>query len=204
MVISTAVVWFASAPAWMVHNGGGPLMEREFPGGKKLRLVVGDITTIPVDAMANAANSALAGGGGVDGAIHHAGGPQIMQELEGIRAGTGGCPTGSAVATTAGRLPAKFVFHAVGPVYRGGAHGEAKLLASCYETCLRMAEERECATLSFPSISTGVYGYPIKEAAQVALDAVSRHLGREDTKLREVILVLFDRAAYDIYSALLE
>ncbi len=179
-------------------------MEREFPGGKKLRLVVGDITRVPVDAMANAANSALAGGGGVDGAIHRAGGPEIMRELDQIRSEIGRCPTGSAVVTSAGRLPAKFVFHAVGPIYRGGTQGEAELLASCYETCLRLAEERGCASISFPSISTGVYGYPIHEAAKIAVDVVSRHLARPDTKLREVILVLFAQGAYEVYAALLQ
>src|SRR5438094_4275383 len=104
-------------------------MERVFPNGRKLRILTGDITKIAVDAIVNAANSALAGGGGVDGAIHRAGGPEIMRELDGIRARIGHCPTGSAVATGAGRLPAKYVFHAVGPVYRDGRHGEPDLLA---------------------------------------------------------------------------
>ena len=110
--------------------------------------------------MANAANSALAGGGGVDGAIHRAGGPAIMRELDVIRAQSGGCPTGSAVATTAGNLPAKYVFHAVGPVWRDGRHGEPELLAGCYRKCLELAAERGVRTISFPAISTGIYGYP--------------------------------------------
>src|SRR5450432_2078678 len=118
----------------------------------------GDITRIAVDAIVNAANSALAGGGGVDGAIHRAGGPGIMRELDEIRARIGHCPTGSAVATGAGRLPAKYVFHAVGPVYRDGLHGEADLLASCYRTCLELAEDRGVQVISFPAISAGVYG----------------------------------------------
>ena len=169
-----------------------------------LRLVAGDITRVPADAIVNAANSALAGGGGVDGAIHRAGGRAIMQELDQIRATAGGCPTGSAVATTAGSLPARYVSHAVGPVYRGGGRGEAALLASCYETCLRLAEEREVRVLSFPAISTGVYGYPLAEAAEIALEAAISHLGREDTRVREVIFVLFDSGSYEVYARALE
>src|SRR6185437_13686696 len=126
-----------------------------------LQLLKGDITSIAVDAIVNAANSQLAGGGGVDGAIHRAGGPEIMRELDSIRQKEGGCPAGSAVVTGAGRLPAKYVFHAVGPRYRGGHHGEAEALKSCYETCLRLAAERDVKSMSFPSISTGIYGYPI-------------------------------------------
>jgi len=178
-------------------------MERQFTGGKLLRLAVGDITRVPADAIVNAANSALAGGGGVDGAIHRAGGPTIMQELDRIRAKTGGCPTGSAVVTTSGALPARYVFHAVGPIYHGGARNEAALLASCYETCLRLAEEREIRVLIFPSISTGAYGYPVQEAAEIALDAVIRHLEREDTRVREVVFVLFDRGTFDAYARVL-
>src|SRR3954453_2588201 len=115
-------------------------MEWKTPGGKILRLVTGDITRVPADAIVNAANAELAGGGGVDGAIHRAGGPSIMRELDAIRDKIGRCPTGSAVVTGAGKLPAKFVFHAVGPVYRDGKHQEPELLASCYRTCLELAE----------------------------------------------------------------
>ena len=114
-------------------------MDIPFPGNRVLRLVTGDITRVAADAIVNAANSALAGGGGVDGAIHRAGGPSIMEELHGIRRQIGTCPAGSAVATGAGALPARWVFHAVGPIYRGGTHGEAEALASCYRTCLQMA-----------------------------------------------------------------
>ena len=178
-------------------------MERRFSNGKLIRLVVGDITRLPVDAMVNAANARLAGGGGVDGAIHRAGGPAIMRELDAIRAETAGCPTGSAVVTSAGELPARHVFHAVGPVYRGG-QGEAALLASCYRTCLRLAEERSVRVISFPSISTGVYGYPIEEAAPVALREVIRHLGEPSSAAREVIFVLFARKDYDVYARALE
>lgn len=171
--------------------------------GRKIVLQQGDITRVAVDAMVNAANSALAGGGGVDGAIHRAGGPAIMQELDGMRGRTGGCPTGSAVATGAGRLPAKYVFHAVGPVYRDGSHGEPDLLASCYRQCLQMAEERAVGTISFPAISTGVYGYPQGEAAEIAVREVKAHLERQDITLREVVFVLYGRQAYDIYAGLL-
>ncbi|HZU29220.1 MAG TPA: macro domain-containing protein, partial [Bryobacteraceae bacterium] len=147
-------------------------METVFPNGRRLRLVSGDITTIRVDAIVNAANSRLVGGGGVDGAIHRAGGPSIMFELDRIRANNGGCPTGSAVVTGAGALPAAHVIHAVGPVYRDGDHGEPQALRSCYETALRLAEERNVSTISFPAISTGAYGYPMREAARIALTAV--------------------------------
>jgi O-acetyl-ADP-ribose deacetylase (regulator of RNase III) len=163
-------------------------------------LMDGDITRVPVDAMVNAANRALVGGGGVDGAIHRAGGGEIMRELDAIRARTGGCATGSAVATGAGRLPARHVFHAVGPVYRDGRHGEAELLASCYRTCLAMAEERGAATISFPAIRTGVYGYPPEEAARIALGVVKNHLELAETKVQHVVFVLFGKQAYRLYA----
>lgn len=126
-------------------------------GLSQLQLLKGNITGIKVDAIVNAANSDLSGGGGVDGAIHRAGGPEVMRELDGIRQHSGRCPAGQAVVTTAGQLPAKFVFHAVGPRYRDGQHGEAELLASCYRVCLQLASERELKTISFPSISTQVF-----------------------------------------------
>ena len=171
--------------------------------GRKIVLEEGDITRVAADAIVNAANSALAGGGGVDGAIHRAAGPEIMRELDGIRRRIGACPTGSAVATAAGRLPAKYVFHAVGPVYRDGRHGEPELLASCYRTCLNMAEERGVRTVSFPAIGTGVYGYPLEEAAAIALREVKAHLEKADTKLQQVVFVLFGKAAYEVYARLL-
>jgi len=179
-------------------------MQRKFPGDKFLTLMTGDITRVPADAIVNAANSALAGGGGVDGAIHRVGGSSIMRELDQIRAKAGGCPTGSAVVTGAGLLPARFVFHAVGPVYRDGKHGETELLASCYRTCLALAEEREIETITFPSISTGAYGYPIKDAAGIALREVARHLQQETNKLRQVFLVLFSEADLRVYTNCLE
>ncbi len=175
-------------------------MQQEFPGGKVLRLMIGDITHVPADAIVNAANSALRRGGGVDGAIHRAGGPQIMQELDEIRARQGGCPTGNAVVTGAGGLPARYVFHAVGPVWRGGGQNEAELLASCYTTCLRLADERGVKSISFPSISTGAFGYPLDQAAAVAIDTVCRHLERAESGLRQVIFVLFDQATFDAYA----
>jgi O-acetyl-ADP-ribose deacetylase (regulator of RNase III) len=168
-------------------------------GNGYVELVEGDITHIAVDAIVNAANSALAGGGGVDGAIHRVGGPEIMRELDEIRARIGLCPTGDAVVTGAGRLPAKYVFHAVGPIYRDGKREEARMLRSCYEACLRLAEERDVHVISFPSISTGVYGYPLQEAAEIALRAVTEHLLRTRSAIERVILVQFGAQAQEVY-----
>jgi O-acetyl-ADP-ribose deacetylase (regulator of RNase III) len=123
-----------------------------------------------------------------------------MRELDEVRAASGGCPTGGAVVTTAGTLPATYVFHAVGPVYRDGRHGEPALLASCYETALKLAHERQVKVISFPSISTGVYRYPVGDAARIALRAVVEHLERPDTSVQEAVFVLFDRATYDAYA----
>ena len=168
--------------------------------GKTLKLTTGDITRVAADAIVNAANSALAGGGGVDGAIHRAGGPSIMAELDQIRARIGRCPTGGAVATAAGALPARHVFHAVGPVYRGGQHGEPELLASCYRKCFELAEEHGARSVSFPAISTGVYGYPLREAAAIAVGEAARQLERAEGAVEEAIFVLFDRKAYDAFA----
>jgi Predicted phosphatase homologous to the C-terminal domain of histone macroH2A1 len=168
-------------------------------GSGRIELVTGDITKITVDAIVNAANSALAGGGGVDGAIHRAGGPSIMKELDKIRARTGGCRTGSAVATSAGRLPAKYVFHAVGPVYRDGRHGEAELLRSCYMTCLELAKEHGVESISFPSISTGIYGYPLEEAATIAISSVHERLSAGCGSVTLARLVQFSPADHAIY-----
>jgi O-acetyl-ADP-ribose deacetylase len=164
-----------------------------------LQLLKGDITAIKVDAIVNAANSALAGGGGVDGAIHRAGGPEIMRELDAIREKQGGCPTGSVVVTGAGRLPAKYVFHAVGPRYSGGTHGEKELLTSCYMNCLRLAAERDVKTISFPSISTGIYGYPIEEAAEIAVRTVADWLREHSGPVRTVKLVQFSDHDHQVY-----
>lgn len=169
--------------------------------GRTLRLMVGNIVTVPVDAMANAANGGLRGGGGVDGAIHAAGGPAIMRELDQLRPKEGSLPAGSVVATGAGLLPARFVFHAVGPIWHGGESGEPEALSSCYRTCLSMAEERACRSISFPSISTGVYGYPIDRAAPLALDVVTEFLRNRASCVTEVTFVLFDQSTYQAYVA---
>jgi len=176
-------------------------MEIELRNGKQLRLVLGDITTIRVDAIVNAANSELRGGGGVDGAIHRAAGPAIMRELSEIRKASGPCPSGSAVVTGAGSLPAQYVFHAVGPVYRDGHHKEAEQLASCYRKCLELADQLGVRTISFPAISTGAYGYPAEEAAKIAVHTVARYLECPEPGVREVLLVLFDQGAYDAHAA---
>jgi len=173
------------------------------PNGRKLKLVEGDITRVAVDAIVNAANSSLAGGGGVDGAIHRAGGPGIMAELDGIRKSIGRCPAGDAVSTQAGNLPAREVFHAVGPIYRDGRHGEPEALASCYRTCLRMAAGHGHATISFPSISTGAYGYPLEEAARIAVREVTTWLADTDSSVREAVFVLFDRRTFEAYAGAL-
>jgi len=161
----------------------------------RVTIKVGDITRESVDAIVNAANSSLMGGGGVDGAIHRAGGPGILEACKRIRETThpGGLPTGEAVITTGGRLPARYVIHTVGPIH--GRHGgeEPRLLAACYENSIALAVEHEVRTLAFPAISTGVYGYPKDEAAQVALDAITRSLARH-TRIEEVRLVFFSES----------
>jgi len=167
---------------------------------RMIELQEGDITRIAVDAIVNAANSALAGGGGVDGAIHRAGGPGIMRELDEIRSKSGGCPTGSAVATSAGKLPAKYVFHAVGPVYHDGNRGEPELLASCYRKCLELAEERGVRTVSFPAISTGAYRYPLEKAADIAIREVKAHFERPGIGLERAVFVVYGKAAYKVYA----
>lgn len=171
--------------------------------GARIRLVLGDITKTPADAIVNAANSELVGGGGVDGAIHRAGGPEIMRELNRIRP-RAGCPAGSAVATGAGDLPARHVIHAVGPVWRGGGFQEAELLAEAYAASLKLATEKGAAVVSFPSISTGAYGYPVGKAAPEALAAVSRFLRGPKTSVREVIFVLFDAETFKAYEKALK
>lgn len=159
-----------------------------------MRLEQGDITRVEVDAIVNAANSRLAGGGGVDGAIHRAAGPGVMRELDGVRAKTGGCATGDAVVTGAGQLKAQYIFHAVGPVYLGGTEGEADQLASCYRKCLQLAAERDLRTVAFPAISTGIYGYPLEEAAQIAVGEIRRFLDHPSS-VEEVRMVLFGNEA---------
>ena len=164
----------------------------------KLSLVQGDITKKSTDAIVNAANSGLMGGGGVDGAIHRAGGPAILEECKEIVSKQGRLPTGEAVITTGGNLKARYVIHTVGPVWRGGTQGEAELLASAYRESLKIAAEKGLSSISFPSISTGVYGYPVDEAAEVALASVIAFI-RDITSIREVTFVLFDSNTYSSY-----
>lgn len=156
----------------------------------RIDLVRGDITEQTVDAIVNAANNTLLGGGGVDGAIHRAGGPAILEECRRL----GGCATGDAKATTAGRLRASWVIHTVGPVWRGGGEGEEDLLASCHRRSLEVARELGARTVAFPAISCGVYGYPVEQAARVALGSVRGH------GLDLVRFVLFDDAAYEAFA----
>ena len=162
---------------------------------------MGDITEQEVDAIVNAANSRLAGGSGVDGAIHRRGGPSIMEET--WRRYPQGCPTGSAVITAAGNLPAKYVVHTVGPIWKGGLSGEAEQLASAYRTSLQLAAEHGCESIALPALSTGAYGYPMDEASRVALRTAIEHLEGE-TSLRLVRFVLFSAGAYGAFAAALE
>jgi len=166
-----------------------------------IELTQGDITRQQVDAIVNAANEALAGGGGVDGAIHQAGGPAIQAETD--RLYPDGCPTGQAVASTAGLLSARFVFHAVGPVWRGGQRSERVLLASAHEVCLKLAVQHQCRSIAFPAISTGVYGFPIDQAAEVALETVREFLEREQ-RPELVRFVLFGAGAFGAFARVLE
>ena len=168
-------------------------------GSAVLELVEGDITEQDTEAIVNAANPTLLGGGGVDGAIHRAGGPQILEECRKIS----GCPTGEARLTAGGRLKARWVIHTVGPVYRDGRRGEADLLASAYRSSLRLASERGIASLAFPSISTGAYGYPIAEAARIALRAAIEYL-EAHPEIRLVRFVLFGQAALRVYEQALD
>ena len=167
-------------------------MRAEF-GGAVVELVQGDITEQGTDAIVNAANSGLAGGGGVDGAIHRAGGPRIMEECRKI----GGCPTGEARVTSGGNLEARYVIHAVGPVYRDGVSGEEQLLASAYVSSLRLAVENGLRSVAFPSLSTGAYRYPLRDAADVALSTVAEFLQNERHGLKLVRFVLFDGRAME-------
>jgi len=165
--------------------------------GVTLALIRGNIVEVHADAIVNAANSGLRGGGGVDGAIHRAGGPSIMEECRKI----GGCPTGKAVVTTAGRLPAKYIFHAVGPIYSGGTDDE-RLLASAYQSCLNLAEQHQVKSISFPSLSTGIYGYPLELAAPIALRTIIEHI-KKPTCLQQVLMVLFGESAYKVHERVL-
>ncbi len=165
----------------------------------KIDILHGDITTLKVDVIVNAANNSLLGGGGVDGAIHRAGGPDILAECQAIRKKQGGCPTGEAVITTAGKLKAGFVIHTVGPIWQGGQQNEDGILKNCYFNSLRLAEEHSLHTIAFPNISTGVYGFPKRRAADIALHTVQQH---QATILQQVIFVCFDEENYQIYREL--
>jgi O-acetyl-ADP-ribose deacetylase (regulator of RNase III) len=164
-------------------------------GGRVLALVQGDITMFAADALVNAANASLSGGGGVDGAIHRVGGPAIMTEL---RARHDACPTGRAVATGAGRLPARWVVHAVGPIWRGGGNRERELLTSAYREALAIADELGARSIALAAISCGVYGYPLREAADVAVTTVAEHLGKE-TSLERATFVLRSDDVFDAF-----
>jgi len=164
----------------------------------RLRVEQGDITKMATTAIVNAANSSLLGGGGVDGAIHRAGGPAILEECRKIRARQGGCKTGEAVITSGGRLPAQYVIHTVGPVWNGGHKGEPEQLATCYRNSLRLALENKLDSVAFPGISTGIYGYPKLEAAAIAVRGIRQWLAAHEWP-REVVLVAFDQENKRLY-----
>lgn len=164
----------------------------------RISLIKGDITRIQADAIVNAANSSLLGGGGVDGAIHRAGGPAILEECRQIRNRQGGCATGQAVITTAGKLPARFVIHTVGPVWNKGNNTEEALLASCYRNSLQLALDNGVNTIAFPNISTGIYHFPKDKAAAIALETV-RDFTNTNAGISEVIFVCFDDENFQLY-----
>lgn len=164
----------------------------------KLKVIKGDITTLNVDAIVNAANQTLQGGGGVDGAIHRAAGPELLKECETL----GGCQTGQAKMTKGYNLPAQYVIHAVGPVWRGGSKGEPQLLASCYESSLRLARQAGLKSIAFPAISCGIYGYPISQAVTIALKETSNFL-EMNNQIETVYFVCFDDTLYEAYQSTL-
>jgi O-acetyl-ADP-ribose deacetylase len=165
---------------------------------QRIEILTGDITRLEVDAIVNAANSSLMGGGGVDGAIHRAGGPAILEACKAIVARQGGCKPGEAVITTAGNLPAQFVIHTVGPVWNGGNKNEAQKLSDCYRNSLRLAAENNLSTIAFPNISTGIYGYPKEEAAAIATRTVVDFL-KHNNSIDKVYFVCFDEENYKFY-----
>ena len=169
----------------------------------ELSIIQGDITEQATDAIVNAANSSLMGGGGVDGAIHRAGGPAILQECQQIVSRQGRLPDGKAVITTGGNLQAKHVIHTVGPVWHGGSGGEAELLESAYRESLQLAAENNLSSIAFPSISTGAYGYPVDKASRIALNTIVSSL-RATTSVKEVVFVLFDSRTFEAYASALK
>ena len=170
----------------------------------KLAIIRGDITKQATDAIVNAANPSLMGGGGVDGAIHRAGGPAILEECKKLVAQQGRLPTGKAVITTGGNLKAQYVIHTVGPIWHSGSKNESELLKSAYYECLKLATENKLASISFPSISTGAYGYPVDEAAQIAVSTVVSFLMEPATSLKDVVFVLFDSRTHESYRSALQ
>ena len=170
----------------------------------KIATIQGDITRQTTDAIVNAANSSLMGGGGVDGAIHRAGGPAILEECKQIVSRRGRLPAGKAVITTGGNLQAKNVIHTVGPIWHGGGRNEAAVLESAYLECLKVATRHKLASISFPSISTGAYGYPLTEAAGIAIKTVTSFLKKQNTSIKDVVFVLFDSKTYESYCSALQ
>jgi O-acetyl-ADP-ribose deacetylase (regulator of RNase III) len=168
-----------------------------------IHLQQGDITKLNVDAIVNAANTSLLGGGGVDGAIHRAGGPAILQECQDIRNRQGGCKVGEAVITTGGNLPARFVIHTVGPVWNGGRNNEEQLLADAYRNSLELAVNKGIRTIAFPNISTGIYHFPKDKAAEIALHTTDDFLKTDPEAFDKVIFVCFDQENYQLYQAVL-
>lgn len=169
----------------------------------KIEIIKGDITKVAADAIVNAANTSLLGGGGVDGAIHRAGGPAILEDCKKIIAKQGGCKTGEAVITTAGKLPSKFVIHTVGPFWSGGLKGEPEKLASCYNKSLSLAVKHGCLSVAFPNISTGIYGFPKEKAAAISIQTIVDFLSNTTTELR-VLLVCFDEENFSLAASALK
>ncbi|MTT30720.1 O-acetyl-ADP-ribose deacetylase [Terrilactibacillus sp. BCM23-1] len=161
---------------------------------KSFKIIKGDITTVKVDAIVNAANTSLLGGGGVDGAIHRAAGPELLDECRTLN----GCATGEAKITKGYKLPAKFVIHTPGPIWQGGHHHETRLLRNCYENCLELAEEYKCQTVAFPSISTGIYHFPLDQAASIAVRCIHKFLSRSE-QVKQIIMVCFDDRTKEAY-----
>jgi O-acetyl-ADP-ribose deacetylase len=183
-------------PVWTLEAGQGSLRRLV---SDRIEIVTGDITEQQVDAIVNAANNSLLGGGGVDGAIHRAAGPRLLEECRTL----GGCPTGEARITGGYDLPAKWVIHTVGPIWQGDNHNEDALLASCYRNSLALAVRHGARTVAFPSISTGAYGFPLERAARIAIREIDRFLG-ENEDIEKVTMVCFSERAYNVYRAALE